>query len=311
MLGKRLALRARAALVKEADPALTPAEMRAVLTITARDIEAVGIDRDSGAGLVDALAAVQAALENEPPPDTCQTCLSTAGLVVGTVLTGPGTTITVPVEARHAPDAIGALGFEVTFDPTLLQFTGSTTGALTANQHFIIGAALVEPGRIRVGGFTRQNDIADGSSDQLVDLHFDVLACQQDQAFPLTLDRLVDDVATWDTCAGCVTCSCLPDGDVNQDGPLTPADALLAFHTFWTSSTSPWIPASRPTPMYTTRWAVTSPPATHCASSGSSWGCRPAWISGSLFREFMFALRSNAVIIGFGCSIALGTDIPL
>jgi len=47
-----------AALVKAANPGLTPAQIRAILTGTAIDIEATGVDRDSGAGIVMARAAV-------------------------------------------------------------------------------------------------------------------------------------------------------------------------------------------------------------------------------------------------------------
>ena len=55
-----------AALILEADPTLSQAEMRAILTGTAIDIEAIGPDRDSGAGIIDAFAAVNAALPPEP-----------------------------------------------------------------------------------------------------------------------------------------------------------------------------------------------------------------------------------------------------
>jgi subtilase family protein len=53
-----------AALVKSANPSLTPAQIRSILTTTAIDIEAAGVDRDSGAGIImarDAVAATGAA----------------------------------------------------------------------------------------------------------------------------------------------------------------------------------------------------------------------------------------------------------
>jgi HYR domain/Subtilase family len=49
-----------AALVKSANTALTPAEIRTLLTSTAIDIEAPGVDRNSGAGIIMARSAVQA-----------------------------------------------------------------------------------------------------------------------------------------------------------------------------------------------------------------------------------------------------------
>ncbi|HEY8228573.1 MAG TPA: S8 family serine peptidase [Pyrinomonadaceae bacterium] len=52
---------ALAALLKSANPVLTPAQIRAALTSSAIDIEAAGVDRDSGAGIIMAYSALQAA----------------------------------------------------------------------------------------------------------------------------------------------------------------------------------------------------------------------------------------------------------
>jgi len=49
------------ALLLEADPALTPADARRILTETAKDLGPAGRDADTGAGLIDAAAAVAAA----------------------------------------------------------------------------------------------------------------------------------------------------------------------------------------------------------------------------------------------------------
>jgi hypothetical protein len=59
-----------AALVLEKSPGLTPSQLREALTTTALDIEQPGPDRNSGAGIVDALAAVQKAFSLAPLP-TC------------------------------------------------------------------------------------------------------------------------------------------------------------------------------------------------------------------------------------------------
>jgi hypothetical protein len=50
-----------AALLKSANPALTPTQIRAALTSTAIDIEAAGVDRDSGAGIIMPVAALYSA----------------------------------------------------------------------------------------------------------------------------------------------------------------------------------------------------------------------------------------------------------
>jgi subtilisin family serine protease len=59
-----------AALVKSYNPALTMAQVRAALSAGCRDIEAVGVDADSGAGLLDAVDAIAAA--PAPPPPTAK-----------------------------------------------------------------------------------------------------------------------------------------------------------------------------------------------------------------------------------------------
>ena len=58
-----------AALIKSANPLLTPEQIRTALVSTAIDIEGAGTDRDSGAGIIDAFAAVQSiALPGNTPP---------------------------------------------------------------------------------------------------------------------------------------------------------------------------------------------------------------------------------------------------
>jgi hypothetical protein len=55
-----------AALLKTARPTATPDMIRQALTETALDIEAIGVDRDSGAGIVDAFAALQFLIQQQP-----------------------------------------------------------------------------------------------------------------------------------------------------------------------------------------------------------------------------------------------------
>ena len=59
-----------AALVKSAKPGLTATQISTVLTSTAIDIEAAGVDRDSGFGILDAFAAVQSVVGTPTPTPT-------------------------------------------------------------------------------------------------------------------------------------------------------------------------------------------------------------------------------------------------
>jgi subtilisin family serine protease len=54
-----------AALLLQANPDLTPAELRNLLTGSARDIDAAGVDLTSGFGVVDALGAIGLAMDNQ------------------------------------------------------------------------------------------------------------------------------------------------------------------------------------------------------------------------------------------------------
>ena len=76
-----------AALLKSYNPALTPAQIRAILTSTALDIEAAGVDRDSGHGIVMPLLALQAAPGAEQPTITSFAPIS-GGVGVNVTLTG-------------------------------------------------------------------------------------------------------------------------------------------------------------------------------------------------------------------------------
>jgi Right handed beta helix region/Subtilase family/PKD-like domain len=86
-----------AALIKSADLSLTATQISAALTSTAIDIEAVGWDRNSGAGILDAFAAVQSVVCT-PPSATITAPASVAASTTGNTASvpdaGPGATYT-------------------------------------------------------------------------------------------------------------------------------------------------------------------------------------------------------------------------
>src|SRR5262245_2013258 len=92
-----------AALLKSAKPRLAPNRIRRALTRTALDIEAVGVDRDSGAGIVDAFAALQF-IDAAPAP------VLAFGAVTTTAVGGDGDNFIEPGEGGALTVAVTNVG---------------------------------------------------------------------------------------------------------------------------------------------------------------------------------------------------------
>jgi hypothetical protein len=95
-----------AGLLKSANLSFTPAQIRAALTGSAIDIEAPGVDRDSGAGIIDVIAALQAI--GVPTPTT--TVSATGPVQYSDVVTLNSTTIP---QVSPAPRLSGSVEFFV------------------------------------------------------------------------------------------------------------------------------------------------------------------------------------------------------
>ena len=86
-----------------------------------------------------------------------------------------GNSVTFTVTVDNAPNQVAALGFDVTYDNTILQFDSYEGGALVANFDFF--KAAHPDNLIRVGGFEAGADnIPAGATGTLVFLTFTVLA---------------------------------------------------------------------------------------------------------------------------------------
>src|SRR5215475_3032617 len=92
-----------AALLKSAKPRLAPNRIRRALTRTAIDIEAVGVDRDSGAGIVDAFAALLN-IDAAPAPSLA------FGAVTTTAVGGDGDNFIEPGEGGALTVAVANVG---------------------------------------------------------------------------------------------------------------------------------------------------------------------------------------------------------
>lgn len=151
-----------AALLKDANPAFTPAQIRTALTSTAIDIEAPGVDRNTGVGIIDAFAAMQslgvpgtAFLEFgtitalEAPGDgnalvdpgdgaTLAIQLINTGVAPATAIsatltsTTPGIVITLP-SSRDYPDLAALGGSGVSAMPFRFSVAGNVTCPATIN----------------------------------------------------------------------------------------------------------------------------------------------------------------------------------
>ena len=70
------------------------------------------------------------------------------------------------VDIADAPGAVASFGFDIQYDPSLLQFTDAwERGALTEG-FTQVGVSEIEPGLIRVGGFDVEKGIPAAAMDQ-------------------------------------------------------------------------------------------------------------------------------------------------
>ncbi|MBI9076572.1 MAG: hypothetical protein JEZ02_14290 [Desulfatibacillum sp.] len=138
-----------------------------------------------------------------------------------------GGTLDVPIRIKDAPNVVDALGFEVTFDPAILQFDSVITDVIGIDGE-ILGtfdywdANLVAPGVVRIGAYTLGNAIQSGADGILAFIRFTPITAQVTR---VGLQNLIDDLEGWTATPGCLTRA---DGDINLDGDVSPSDALCA-----------------------------------------------------------------------------------
>ena len=111
-----------AGLIKSGNPALTPAQIRTALTSSAIDIEAAGIDRDSGAGIIMAVEAMQAAgiVGGANPELGTVTAAESPGNGNGSIDAGEGASLTVQVKNTGVAAATAITAALTTSTPGVL-----------------------------------------------------------------------------------------------------------------------------------------------------------------------------------------------
>jgi beta propeller repeat protein len=141
-----------------------------------------------------------------------------------------GQEVLIPVQIQAAPNEVSALGFEVAYKPSVLEYTGYQIGDLvTSFPMFEVNS--IGSGRLIVGGVSPEQSIPQGASGTVVLLKFIVRGGMEGSCYPLKLENLTDHLSQFSVTPGCF-CIHNCDGDQNGDGSITPSDALAAFKCY-------------------------------------------------------------------------------
>lgn len=105
-----------------------------------------------------------------------------------------GQEVEIPIILSTGPREVFSLGFELVYDPGALEYLGFEKGTL-ASSLSMFDASLIEPGRIRVGGYSFVASIPSEAADELIILKFKVDGGLLNQCYPLELENLMDDLA--------------------------------------------------------------------------------------------------------------------
>lgn len=155
----------------------------------------------------------------------------------GDVEGAPGMDIQIPIHIKGNTKLVDAFGFEFNFCADKLHLLEVVKGSLTTDFNFFQYEETAL-GKVTIGGFhTTPIPLNSDGVIAIIKLHVD--ACALGESCILTISGLVDDLIGMNICNG--TFSRLPChlGDVNNDGSLTPGDALCAFQIYLHGGTLP------------------------------------------------------------------------
>ncbi len=106
---------------------------------------------------------------------------------------GKGERVIFTVVINNAPNEVEAFGFDVVGCTDILKYVSYTRGNLTKDWDFFDCNPL-EPGRVRVGGFTTKDKIEKGAGGSVVNLQFEVVG--ENDCY-LNIEDMVDDIIGW------------------------------------------------------------------------------------------------------------------
>jgi hypothetical protein len=176
-----------AALVKSENPSLTATQISAILTSTAIDIEAAGLDRDSGFGILDAFAAVQAAVPVTTAlnyytlfPCRIVDTRNPAGPLGGPSLTGGASRTFVVINQCFLPPTATAIAINIAEtgaqgSGNLRVYPGGTSVPNTSTINFSVGQTRANNAVVRLGASGDISVFASIGSGLHVDFILDIV----------------------------------------------------------------------------------------------------------------------------------------
>jgi len=118
-----------------------------------------------------------------------------ASLEMDTQKAAKGETVTFTVSVNNAPNQVAAFGFDISFDPAVLQYKSHEKGSLIQSGFSLFDANEISAGQLRIGGLDfGGSPIQQGSSGILARLTFQVL---QNKSCEVQFTDLKDDFRTW------------------------------------------------------------------------------------------------------------------
>ncbi len=152
-----------------------------------------------------------------------------------------GETVQITVNIHNPFTPLNEFGLDLTYCPAMLQFDSCEPGDLTTNWYELDCNDETQDSYVRVAGFHTQ-EIPSGSYGSIAILNFVVNCpdCLDGDQCTICPQNMVDDIGGWMTqCDTFTFIDCINDGDVSNDGMITPRDANMAFQLYLTMIPDP------------------------------------------------------------------------
>ncbi len=110
-----------------------------------------------------------------------------------------GSLVTYTISVSNAPNEVKSFGLDISYNASALMYNSISFASSLVASFSYKDANTPSDGIVRIGGFTSQNTITQGTSGTLAQVSFTVLSTQDASVF---LTNLKDDISTWSTTGG-------------------------------------------------------------------------------------------------------------